>query len=282
MECWGAQGGNPSAAASRTYGGTRGGYGAYVSGVLDVDDLKNKTYYVYVGQQHPGAWDNGNNSSLAQIAWNGGGATTGASCGGGATDIRIKCDNNTTVWDNATSLRSRIIVAGAGGGWDCNDGGHAGGLYGYAGNGTSPGKGGAQNAGGNGTYNGGFGYGGGNRSHDSGAGGSGWYGGGKAGNSNSAGGGGSSFISGHPGCNAVNSAGTHLGTSTTMIIDGTEYKFDETLMIDGGGNQWTTEKQTSSSIKRVMPNPTTVSSNYASGVGHTGNGYARITCKPYD
>ena len=42
-------------------------------------------------------------------------------------------------------------------------------------------------------------------------------------------------------------------------------------MIDGTGYSWTTSKGS----QERMPNPT--GGNYALGVGHTGNGYARIT-----
>ena len=290
MECWGAQGGNPTTAASNTYSGTRGGYGGYVFGVLD--DLKGyDKFYIYVGQQHPAAWDNSNNSSVAQVAWNGGGATTGASCGGGATDIRLSTGNQAaTVWNNSTSLASRIMVAGAGGGWDCSDGGNAGGLEGYQGSSRSgtPGYGGKRWEGGSGYVAGGFGYGGGQATHDSGGGGSGWYGGGKSSSSQAAGGGGSSYISGHAGCVAITSAsntspkGGTTATAASYTVDrATHYSglvFAPTLMIDGAGKKWTTAVGSN----QVMPNPTTASSTYSSGVGHTGNGYARITCKPYD
>jgi hypothetical protein len=43
-------------------------------------------------------------------------------------------------------------------------------------------------------------------------------------------------------------------------------------MIDGAGYKWTNTK----GILTPMPNPT-AEGNYASGVGHSGNGYAKIT-----
>ena len=54
--------------------------------------------------------------------------------------------------------------------------------------------------------------------------------------------------------------------------------FASTKMIDGTGHVWTTDIGS----LEAMPNPTTASSLYSSGVGNRGNGYARITCLPYD
>ena len=42
-------------------------------------------------------------------------------------------------------------------------------------------------------------------------------------------------------------------------------------MIDGQGYKWTNTKGS----RQQIPNPT--GGNYASGVGHSGNGYAKIT-----
>ena len=92
-----------------------------------------------------------------------------------------------------------------------------------------------------------------------GGGGGGWYGGlkgfGRGGSD------GSSFISGHPGCNAVNPlTGAHLGASTTMTINNVNYVFTNTVM--KAGNE-------------VIPSP-----NGGTETGHSGNGYCKITWHP--
>jgi len=215
IETLGAQGGNGS-----------GGYGGYASGQLNL--AASTTLYIYVG---------------SSAGYNGGGVSRLAySYGGGATDVRLVNGS----WNNTSSLRSRIIVAGGGAGNGGNSmsglGGSAGGLDGFTG-GTlcgAPGTGGTQTSGGLaprvGTYgasNGSFGIGGngeqvqpgitgstgGSSGSTSGAGGGGYYGGGGAmcdfprwnDLDDSGGGGGSSFISGYAGCNAVNISGVHTG-----------------------------------------------------------------------
>ena len=85
-------------------------------------------------------------------------------------------------------------------------------------------------------------------------------------------GGGSSFISGHTGCNAI--AETSTSNSITHTGQANHYSglvFTETKMIDGAGYSWTTAKGN----LEQMPNPS--GGYYASGVGHSGNGAARIT-----
>ncbi len=245
MECWGAQGG----CSVKT-----GGYGGYTSGVLSLS--AQKTFYVYVGQM-------GLNSASV-FTFNGGGkyAYSGKTTGGGASDIRLI----NGAWDDFNSLKSRIMVAGAGGGnEEASDGGCAGGLIGYGGNyyrysgsySLIVAKGGSQTAGGIGGYgregyggDGGFGFGGSavvksNGSWGSG-GGSGYYGGGHGHYHNSivgTGAGGSSFISGHNGCNAI-----HASSTSGNIIHTGQSKhysglyFTNTVMIDGAGYQWTTVK----------------------------------------
>ena len=49
-------------------------------------------------------------------------------------------------------------------------------------------------------------------------------------------------------------------------------------MIDGAGYNWTTK--ITGYVQ--MPNPGSATGTYAQKVGHDGNGYARITCLPYD
>ena len=254
------------------------GLGAYVSGILNVS--KDNILYVYVG---------GNNF------YNGGGR--GEARGGGATDIRMVKD----------SLNSRIMVAGGGGGgmYARNASivsiGNAGGLTGYdadaiitsSSNGQTrnfSGHGGTQYSGGKaGIYgyyeysevmDGSFGQGGEGPKGDASSGGGGWYGGGQGrhtGGTWPGGGGGSSYISGHPGCLAVSSSTstnlkngcTENSTSLECSISYTGYYFTDTVMIDGAGYKWTTEK----GAYTGMP------SHDGTGTitGNLGNGYARIT-----
>ena len=196
-----------------------GGRGGYTSGNIIIN--KSSSLYVYVGQK-PADLSLVRETSPRSGSWNGGGVGgyndtrshgyTSAS-GGGATDVRV----TSGAWNNAASLRSRIMVAGAGGGgvgdgWQNGQGvkngelQDAGGLTGYYGafHNSGNSNGGTQTAGGNAVNimktnaecvalnsssgilttnatSGGFGYGGnGSYSQDAwtgGGGGSGWYGG---------------------------------------------------------------------------------------------------------
>lgn len=177
--------------------------------------------------------------------------------------------------------------------------GYDGNSYDYSNNGTQAtsidyenaiGKGGTQILGGAGgsattsfytspTESGSFGKGGSSNNNSStegsGGGGSGYYGGGSGNGtmSNGAGnggGGGSSFISGHNGCDAITQASTennivHTGSSTHY----SGLTFTQTVMVDGLGYSWTTEKGSHSG--QVQPDGTTTEK------GHVGNGFARIT-----
>lgn len=297
MECWGAKGGTVNANALNGNSGTiAGGLGAYVKGNIV---MPKSTLYVYVGEQ------GGDNVKNANLTFNGGGGCYWfkdgthendyrKGRGGGSTDIRYTKHTGTDGWSGSTSLNTRIIVAGGGGGasnWTTANslnslkGGAAGGLKGYAGVTYDAGanvtytnaQGGTQSAGGAGWYTatesnsnpGGFGYGGtGTNTYSNGGGfvaggGSGWYGGGSGGVRPSVVGsaaGGSSFISGHPGCSS---------------ISGYTFTSDTTTMIDGQGKSWTTSSQTTGGTVAQMPNPS--GGYYASGVGRSGNGYAKIT-----
>ena len=308
IELWGAQGGtdNTTSQGVAETSSSRiraGGYGGYVSGEITLK--ANEPMYVYVGQQPPhtgykdvGGW-NGGGSVLQSSGNTGDYDKTG---GGGATDIRTVSGS----WNAADSLRSRIMVAGAGGGglyesdpWQ-GIGGNAGGLTAYSptsvgsnsssytatgGNQTAGGSRGSAYSGSTGT-NGSFGIGGDGTHRDSSCGGgAGWYGGG-APSFAAAAAGGSSYISGHTGSVGVTStsssspkSGCSTGTtsnacSLTPYINpatSTSYTFTNTLIIDGAGYKWTNAKGS----LQAMPNP--AGGNYGSGVGHTGNGYAKIT-----
>ena len=286
MECWGANGGTPPNIGSNTIG-----IGGYVRGNISLPS--SQSLFVFVGQV--GNICNPNGTST-DGGWNGGGlswhSTTCVTGGGGATDIRVNGNTNAT-WKNDAHLRTRIIVAAGGGGTGNSSsyymyGGHGGGLIGYRGTTTAsnykdysayPNTGGTQTSGGkysasNVPQTPGFGFAGKwdeaiHQGYD-GGGGSGWYGGVKG--FGQGGSGGSSFISGHPGCNAVNpSTGSHLGASTTMTIGGKEYRFvsGTTKMIDGSGKEWTTASQTTGGSNVGIPTKPSQSNN--------GNGYARIT-----
>lgn len=230
FEVWGAQGGDgwysrpAGASTAEDMNIALGGKGGYAAGQITL--TQDTTFYVYVGER--GA--NYSATGYYNGTFNGGGGARvvhcGAGSGGGATDIRLVGG----AWNNVTGLRSRIITAGGGGGagesgyQDNEDfphanGGAGGNLVGGTGgvgigDADTPvdlgGAGGTQTSGG--SNGGSFGIGGSPSSldNDYGGGGGGYYGGG-LGTANSAGGGGSSFISGHPGCDAVDPSGMHTG-----------------------------------------------------------------------
>ena len=288
IELWGASGGDIAS--------HRGGLGGYTSGYIELTSGQN--LYFYVGGQ-------GQNSSIG--GWNGG----FGSSGGGATDVRVVSGN----WNDFTSLKSRIMASGGGGGanyrnasadtdliyYGEGDGGAGGCLNGDENNcaGTTEnyqavngyvsynshyiGTGGTQIlAGAQLEYNqynqllnsriiNGFGVYGDETDNtgpiQSGAGG-GWYNGGNG--SHGGAGGGSSYISGHPGCLAVNQASTETSISHLATSEYSGFVFYDTVMIDGTGNKWT---DVNTGLKEKMPinGVTDVSS------GNRGNGYARIT-----
>ena len=196
------------------------------------------------------------------------------------------------------------MVAGGGGGSDYyqsgSNGGAAGGLTAYSGgyygsSGYTVSTGGTQvsgGIGGKGAATGGsgtFGIGGSatNTGNHGGGGGGGYYGGGSGSYNNSvvgSGAGGSSYVSGHTGSVAIKSdsdTSARLGTDSVACTTGTtdnlcsiHYSskfFSDTVMIDGTGYSWTNVK----GEQAQMPNPS--GGSYSLGVGHTGNGYARIT-----
>lgn len=271
IELWGAQGGD--------YLTILGGRGGYTKGKIFLNTGTN--IYIYVGGA-PGTDDAG--------GWNGGGTLNAGQslygrAGGGATDIRLVNGD----WNNINSLRSRIMVAAGGGGANYRNypdqgcgygqgpGGTGGGLTG--GNGISTdhtnssnctygwaiGTGGTQTSGGqyvsydasgnitSSPVSGSFGGSSSSTFVQSGGGG-GYYSGGGSGHGG--GGGGSSFISGYAGCNAINASGAHTGQPNHY----SGYVFTDMQMIAGS---------------TTMPNPTG-----GTEVGHTGNGYAKITYIP--
>ena len=104
-------------------------------------------------------------------------------------------------------------------------------------------------------------------------GGSGYNGGGSGGataNNVSSGAGGSSFISGHNGCDAIKKESTEnniIHTGESIHYSG--LYFTNTVMIDGNGYNWTTEKGDYLKMPSHVDNTTMT--------GNHGNGFARIT-----
>ena len=219
IQCYGASGGDS--------GNAKGGYGAYVSGILKLS--KPMVFYLFIGAE--------GHLELGKRSYNGGGRGTlresvdnsqGAS--GGGTDIRLY---NTT---DTNGLLSRIIVAGGGGGAESYSNGAKGGDAGsFEGEGGEMAqkmdfnsdlifpRGGTQYEGGIGGKciyksnneecpmdyageNGTFGIGGDGPVHTyGGGGGGGYYGGGGGAVTNgkvTSGAGGSSYISGQTGCHS--------------------------------------------------------------------------------
>lgn len=245
--------------------------GGYTSGQIKL--TKGTKLYIYIGAKGYDVYN--------QKTFNSGTSNADGFNGGGATDVRLI----NGAWDNFDSLKSRIMVA-AGGGCASFFGnlygipGDAGGLIGYPGGGT---LGGTQTSPGakeadvlldsyfgiaNGGVTGGNGY---------------FPGGGAYGNTGS--GGGSEYISGHNGCVAITQDSTKdniesITSNGVKCQDGTKdigcsyhysgYIFTNTVMIDGKGYKWTTEKASSSEGM-----PTHDGTNKMTG--NNGNGYAKIT-----
>lgn len=216
-----------------------GGLGGYSVGEISLE--KQTTLYVYVGGS--------GNTGKTNGGFNGGGKRSTYNGGGGATDIRVGTD----------SLYARVIVAGGGG----SDGAtNRNGMYGGGETGGtatqnygSGGGGGTQTAGGTGgnSNSGTFGQGGEGKAASNGyagAGGGGWYGGGGSypdgsGDDDRGGGGGSGFV--WTGQNAP--SGYLLGAAYYLTNAST--KAGNTSFTAPGG---------------------------AAETGHSGDGYARITC----
>ncbi|BCS85844.1 MULTISPECIES: fimbrillin family protein [Prevotella] len=275
IECWGAQGGTIS---NQNFPYPDGGLGGYTSGNIYL--LSGTVLYIYVGQK-------GSLLNEMYRTYNGGGmgaANDGAcSSGGGETDIRIIGGE----FGEFNSIKSRIMVAGGGGGCERSYlAGAAGGLVAYNSNNTSINNFIVNQTNG---YRLCFGENADLSITASGAGGG--YQGGVTGDAIGMGTlylgstGGSSFISGHNGCNAINYDKTITGTRTVnslnetydicsftgqsiLYINGVPYVFNNTKMIDGQGFNWTDTKGT----LYGMPSPTG-----GTETGHSGNGYARIT-----
>jgi len=280
IELWGASGADYDLQGNYYSGGK----GSYVSGIISLS--KETKLYLYVGKKgiqesigvSYGVYSFNGGSGGNYTCYNGNNGKFAYNYyGGSATDVRLVNGN----WNEFDSLKSRIMVAGAGSSaGPSSDGASAGGLIGYDGN---QGTGGTQTAGGN-IKKGGFGWAaipnyGGSYCNDSelcGAG-SGYYGGGHTNATGDRikqyiGGGGSSFISGHNGCDAIkeeSTANNIIHTGQPNHFSGNV--FESTKMIDGQGYFWTNTKQ----AQEAMPNPK--GGYYGLGNGHIGDGYVRVT-----
>ena len=316
IELWGASGGDNLTYRVNAEGADGiyterdakfiGGYGGYTSGEIILK--KDDKLFIYIGEMGKrnlqSTFNGGGAGAIGGTGYKGtnpsGDILLAGNSGGGATDVRLVKGQ----WNDFDSLKSRIMVAGGGGGSTVEaysksgNFSHAGGLIGfnggyysghpYVGTGQN-GKGGTQISGGiaatihfdatGETYDGTFGNGGYTTSISSqtgaGGGGGGYYGGSGAsgtlaGGSGQGGGGGSSFISGHNGCNAI----AKTSTSTSIVHTGLSthysgYVFSNTLMIDGFGYSWTTQQDSLYTMPSYNETLTTT--------GNLGNGYARIT-----
>ena len=216
IEMWGAKG-----------GGSQGGPGGYSKGTFN---YSGGTLYIVVG----GAGGTGGNTADANGGYNGGGArpnpggaTRGS--GGGATHVSTSSGLLTD-----PQVRANIVMVAGGGGGGSNKGTGVGGGGGLIGanshsNGTAPGQGGTQTAGGAagaGTSGSPGTEGQGGASLDmAGAGGGGWYGGGAGGgtiggNTSNGGGGGSGYINNPNLINAVTLESTEAGYITNPDTSG--------------------------------------------------------------
>ena len=239
IESWGAS-------------GTGSAYGAYTKGEIELEE--DDKLYLYIGKS--------TTSTANSKVFNNGTGDGGGWNGGGSTDIRLTNGD----WDNFNSLKSRIMVAGAGGTTNSGVAGAAGGLTGYSGNGTVGGtqtsfgavQSSSYTASSFGIANGGC------------TGGNGYYPGGGAACASGSGGG-SSFISGYSGCNAISSSSTSSSiTHTGSPNHYSDKVFTNAVMIDGKGCDWSTGSATNCGINQPQPDGTMA-------VGRSGNGYAKIT-----
>lgn len=143
LESWGASGGNSTKFTTKY-----GGKGGYTTGTVYL--TAGQTIYIYAGGA--GGPASGTDTTTDAGGWNGGGSlVSGQSLygapGGGATDFRLLGG----AWNDITSLQSRLIVAGGGGGANTRDGDVALAPYYYTGYGNGAGGYGGGPTGGNGT-----------------------------------------------------------------------------------------------------------------------------------
>ena len=231
--------------------GSKEAYGAYTAGTISL--VKGENLYVYVGNRSIG--------TANTTIFNAGTSDSGGWNGGGATDVRL---SQGTGWNDFDSLKTRIMVAAGGGASDSSDNanpGPAGGLNGYDGDGSGAGTQtdtptGSYTASSFGIANGGC------------TGGNGYFPGDGSACATGAGGG-SSYISGHTGSVAISENSTaDLIIPTASSVHYSGKKFTDTVMVDGKGYSWTTER----SSKTGMPSIDGTSTIF----GNNSEGHARI------
>ena len=264
FEAWGASGMNFQPCSGQSVILPANGRGAYTSGIISLKEAR--TFYVYVGQT--GSRPTTFNSEPNEI--------TSSVPGGGATDFRTQGAGDE--WSNFLSLKTRIMVAAGGGAGDCSSGGDAGGLEGFQadkisnsmisptpGNQTSGGSPGSSH--GLSGKPGRFGISGsgscGVGCDGASSGGSGYYGGGGMAY-NGGGAGGSSFISGHPGCLAIQE---NAQTEEELKPS------DDSIHYSGLYFNFTQMKAGNEEMPVISCSKF---GNYTM-IGNTGNGHARIT-----
>jgi hypothetical protein len=244
--------------------------GGYSSGEIDLSS--GQILYVYVGQS-------GTRTVVGGFNGGGRGDNNNGAYGGGASDFRLV----NGLWNNATSLNSRIIVAGGA----CFVADPGGGLVAY---GKTPGT---QTSA---THSGaGFGYGAGSNIKYGRGGGGGYYGGGHTTYTGPGGGGGSSFISGMKGCVAIDptdlsgnprkqdgganptalnyNSSIFSANSSPTWENGEEIIFLNPSMIDGQGHEWNTGSQAATPVGM----PGNKSCECFTMLGNKEHGYARVT-----
>ena len=138
LECYGASGGTGLTNSEYKY---HGGYGAYASGILNLEE--KTTFYLYIGgrgedgvNDHSvkpkGGWNGGGNGGADSATWADDTNPDTPGAGGGSTDIRLIKAKEGKESTDEESLDSRIIVAAGGSGSCFNSYGAPGGdLTGY-------------------------------------------------------------------------------------------------------------------------------------------------------
>ncbi|EAX89270.1 hypothetical protein TVAG_257130 [Trichomonas vaginalis G3] len=255
FEAWGSVGTKWKDAKNPNTPPSIPGQGSYTSGIINIS--KNLRLYLFIGA----------NTLFNNVKEN----LVGSVLGGASSDVRLKLGNS---WHDIASLRSRIMVAGGGGGaeWPLSKGGNGGlvgsngethcnfdeticnDIYSYGGNQKSGGRASTNNkflweervfSG----INGDFGFVPvGNLDEDyGGLGGNGYWSGASQRYAGS-GGGGSSFVSGHPGCITLQSEGSNVPSETNSPIHPSNYKFYSTSIISGNSQMPLYFSRTSSGI----------------------------------
>lgn len=249
IECWGAQG---TYATNNPNGDIQNGKGGYSRGTLTLTD--SLRLFLYVG---------GKSADAVAGGWNGGGASYRGSSyndngpGGGASDVSLvggdcHTDSYKRYIRTSESYLARLLVAGGGGGGrNCSSefcrGGYAPAINITGSSGAASINSGGASSGSSVSSGFGFGASGTSTGDDTAGGGGGWYGGGSQGDSY--GGGGSSFAW----CEQYQA---YVPNNYSVPEN---LKLTDVLLVAGNYS---------------MPSPTNIDETE---IGHSGNGYIRIT-----